>query len=84
MKTPADTDQKFSLGGWHLLALKGGLTYCVVSIVTLPFIGSVWLGEIPPLTLIQIPKIGLASWLRQHVGMEVIKMLGLSKGSDAR
>ncbi len=81
MNTPANPEGKFSLGRWHRLALKGGLAYCVVSIVTLPFIGSVWLGEIPLLALIQLPKIGVASWLREHVVMEVIKMLGWSKGS---
>jgi hypothetical protein len=64
------------------MMLKWGIAYCLLSIVTLPFVGSVWLGEIPPLALIQLPKIGVASWLRQHVVMEVIKMLGYSKGSS--
>jgi len=72
---------KFSSGWWHLLGLKAGLVWCVASIVTLPFVGAVWLGEIPLLALIQIPKITVAGWLRQHVVMEVIKMLGYSKGS---
>jgi hypothetical protein len=54
---------------------------CIISILTLPLMNVVWLGEIPLLALIQLPKIAVASWLREHVVMEVIKILGWSKGS---
>lgn len=63
------------------MGLKIGIAYCIISILTLPLMNVVWLGEIPLLAVIQIPKIAVASWLRQDVVMEVIKILGWSKGS---
>jgi hypothetical protein len=71
----------FSVSWWHLVGLKIGIAYCIISILTLPLMNVVWLGEIPLLALIQLPKIAVASWLRQDVVMEVIKILGWSKGS---
>jgi hypothetical protein len=61
-----------------LLCLTG---YCVISSFTLPFINSIWLGELPLLALIQLPKLIVAGWLRKDVVMEAIHVLGLSKGS---
>ncbi len=53
----------------------------VLSCLTLPFIGRVWLGELPVLAVIQLPKIAVAGWLRTHVVMEAITFLGFSRGS---
>lgn len=53
----------------------------VLSCLTLPFMGRVWLGELPVLAVIQLPKILVAGWLRTHVVMEAITLLGLSQGS---
>ncbi len=61
--------------------LKGITAYLTLSILTLPFIGDVWSGEIPVLALFQIPKIKVALWLRSDVVMPLIKILGLSAGS---
>lgn len=61
-----------------LLCLTG---YCVFSTLTLPFISSLWLGELPLLAFIQVPKVSVAGWLRTEVVMEAIRILGLSKGS---
>lgn len=61
--------------------MKSLCGYFIVSMVTLPFINTVWLGEVPLLALIQVPKITLAGWLRKQVVMEAIKLLGLSSGS---
>lgn len=55
--------------------------YFAVSCLTLPFIGRVWLGELPLLALIQLPKTGLANWVRKDVVMPALKFLGLSQGS---
>ena len=55
--------------------------YCGLSCLTLPFIGKFWLGELPVLATLQLPKIAVAGWLRTHVVMEAIQWLGLSKGS---
>jgi hypothetical protein len=54
---------------------------CALSCLTLPFIGRVWLGELPVLAVIQLPKVALAGWLRTHVVMEAITFLGFSRGS---
>jgi hypothetical protein len=71
----------FSVSWWHLVGLKIGIAYCIISILMLPLMNALWLGEIPILALIQLPKVAVASWLREHVVMEMIKMLGWSKGS---
>ena len=81
METPSTQPQPPLLARFHLLGLKAGVVYCIVSIVTLPFVGAVWLGELPVLALIQIPKLPLAGWMREHIVMDAIKLLGFSKGS---
>ena len=58
-----------------------GIGYSAVSTLTLPFLNSLWLGELPVLGLFQLPKLPLAHWIRVHVVMEVINRLGLSSGS---
>ncbi len=40
-----------------------------------------FVGELPVLAVIQLPKIALASWLRTHAVMETITFLGFSRGS---
>ena len=55
--------------------------YCVFSCLTLPSVGRFWLGEIPVLALLQLPKIAVAGWLRTHVVMEALPFFGLSQGS---
>lgn len=62
-------------------ALRFGLVCCGLSIVTLPFIDWVWLGEIPLLALIQSPKLTVAHWCRSEMVMPAIKSLGFSHGS---
>ncbi len=82
METSSPTETPPTLvARFHLAGLKAGIAYCVVSILTIPFVGAIWLGELPVLALIQLPKITVAGWLRQHVVMEAIKSLGFSKGS---
>lgn len=66
---------------WTDRLLKAIALYFIVSIVTVPFIDELWLGEMPLLALIQLPKTEPAHWLRRHVVMPAIKMLGLSRGS---
>jgi hypothetical protein len=63
------------------LLLRSLLVYCVLSILTLPFIDSLWLGEIPVIALVQVPKTFFAGWLRTDVVMPLIRTLGLSRGS---
>lgn len=73
--------QAYSHGWWHIVLLKAGIAYCLLSIITLPWVGSVWLGEIPLLALIQVPKLFVADWFRSDVVMGAIKVFGFSKGS---
>ncbi len=68
-------------GEFWRIALKLLIAYCVVSTLTIPFAGLVWLGEVPLLALVQLPKVGLADWLRSGPVMGTIKSLGLSSGS---
>ena len=63
------------------LVLQTMAAYFVVSIVTLPFLDSIWIGELPLLALVQVPKVFVAGWIRTDVMMPVIRMLGLSRGS---
>ena len=63
---------------WLLAALT---IYLCASIITVPFAGRVWFGEIPPLALFQLPKLTFAHWLRTDVVMKVIHVLGISRGS---
>jgi hypothetical protein len=68
-------------GESYRIALKLLITYCVVSSLTIPFAGLLWLGEVPLLALVQLPKIGIAEWLRSGPVMGAIRSLGLSGGS---
>jgi len=71
------------------LARRGGFVrvlwfvigYCTLSCLTLPFVGLFWLGELPVLALVQLPKIAVAGWLRTQVVMKAIMFLGFSRGS---
>lgn len=63
------------------LLLKLSVAYCVLSLATLPFLGAIWLGELPVLVVPQLPKLWLAGWLRTEVVMPAIAALGLSAGS---
>lgn len=56
-------------------------TYFVISIITLPFLDALWLGELPLLALVQLPKTAFAGWLRTAVVMPALGTLGLSRGS---
>ena len=61
--------------------LRALIGYFIFSTITLPFIGRVWLGEIPVLALLQLPKTIFAGWLRTQIVMKAVKPLGLSQGS---
>ncbi|MEN8127957.1 MAG: hypothetical protein ABFR90_09165, partial [Planctomycetota bacterium] len=61
-----------------LLAL---IIYSVISMATIPFIDSVWIGEIPVLTVIQLPKTMPATLIRSYYAANLAKMMGISKGS---
>ena len=55
--------------------------YYVTCSLTLPFVDDLWFGEIPPLALVQLPKLDFAAALRSGVVMEAIRRLGYSRGS---
>jgi hypothetical protein len=66
----------------ELRALKSTAAYLALSIVTLPFLDSVWLGELPVLALPQIPKAELCDAIQSFIIAEVMPRFGLSRGPD--
>jgi hypothetical protein len=48
---------------------------------TIPFIDSVWVGEIPVLATIQLSKTIPATLVRSYYAADLAKKLGISKGS---
>jgi hypothetical protein len=73
--------RRWTEGDYYALLIKAMIVYLVVSMATLPFIDTLWLGEVPLLALPQVPKTELANWLRRHVVMPAIKGMGVSRGS---
>jgi hypothetical protein len=63
------------------MLLKLAVGYFVISAVTLPFLDTWWLGELPLLALIQLPKVALAHWCQWDLVMKGMHIAGLSKGS---
>lgn len=57
------------------------IVYLVVSITTVPFIDSIWLGEIPVLAVVQLPKTMPANFIRHYYASSMAKTLNISKGS---
>lgn len=68
-------------GRWLQKAIHVLMVYYLVSIVTLPALNAIWVGEMPLLAVIQLPKVEPAKFLRTHVVMPLIQDLGLSQGS---
>jgi hypothetical protein len=68
-------------GGWLQKAIWVLMVYYLVSIVTLPALNAIWIGELPLLAVIQLPKTKPAMYLRANVVMPLIQDLGLSRGS---
>jgi hypothetical protein len=68
---------------YYLLLIRASAIYLVVSSLTLPFLDSVWVGKVPVVALIQLPKTQLANWLMDHGIIPAIRMLGLSPGSPS-
>jgi hypothetical protein len=66
---------------WMHRVIKILMVYYLVSIVTLPALNAIWIGELPLLAVIQLPKTEPAMLLRAHVVMPLIQDLGLSRGS---
>ena len=56
-------------------------TYFVISIVTIPSINSIWIGDIPALAVIQAPKTIPANSMRYYYAAGLAKKLNTSKGS---
>src|SRR5687768_5447764 len=48
----------------------------------LPFVGEWWIGELPLLALVQVPKLALAEWFLKEVVLEVIRWLGLARSAS--
>jgi hypothetical protein len=79
----APVDRRSCERRFYAVILKLLIGYFVVSIITLPFIDRLWLGELPLLALIQLPKTSFAIWLRSDVVIPLMKTVGLSRGSPS-
>jgi hypothetical protein len=55
--------------------------YLVISIGTIPFINSIWIGDLPVLAVIQLPKIAPANLLRHSYAVGLAEKLNISTGS---
>jgi hypothetical protein len=65
----------------YALFLKILIAYFATCSLTIPFVNRLWLGELPLLAVIQLPKLLPAKWVRIGVVMPAIRRLGLSRGS---
>jgi hypothetical protein len=61
--------------------MKSSIVYFVLSIATLPYEDSLWLGEAPVLAILQLPKTDFAHWSCSIIIYRVMGPLGLSRGS---
>ena len=68
-------------GAVYVVLLRIFVAYFVISILTLPLLDAWWIGELPVLALVQLPKISLANWIRTELVMAAVRKLGLSRGS---
>lgn len=62
--------------------MLGTIAYCAISLQTLPFLNSFWLGELPVFAVWQGSKIHLANWMLAHVVQPMIVLLGLSRSAS--
>jgi hypothetical protein len=65
----------------ELRAMKSSIVYLALSIITLPALDSIWLGELPVLAILQLPKTEFARSMRWMMVYYVMGPLGLSRGS---
>jgi hypothetical protein len=68
------------LRGWLLVFTVLVCAYYVISALTLPAANKIWLGEIPLLALVQIPKAFLKTMVHKAL-MHAMHGLGISYGS---
>ena len=57
------------------------IAYFIISMITIPFINSIWFGELPVLAVIQLPKVIPANAIRRYYAVSLAKELNISKGS---
>lgn len=74
----ADSSREFGVVLFLIYAVVLGT---VISILTLPFIAKVWLGELPILAAYQLPKVGMANWLTDALVIPFMKSIGVDQGS---
>jgi len=60
--------------------LKFSVFACLFSSATVPFVDTVWLGDLPFMAIFQLPKLGCARWMIAEVVMPGMKYFGVSSG----
>src|SRR4051812_42745333 len=67
-----DPDIPWATRVWsRLLVILAG--YYVVAALTLPFAGAVWIGELPVLAVLQLPKLLVAELIRKPLAAQYAK-----------
>ncbi len=75
--TPEQVEQPKAFHRFFLV----GTIYFGIAVATWPFVGKLWIGELPLLALWHIPKILILQYLRKGLVMSAIRWLGASSGS---
>jgi hypothetical protein len=65
---------------WPGILVACAAIYYLLSALSLPLVNKIWFGEVPPLSIIQLPKSFLKS-VAHDVLMSAMNGLGLSRGS---
>src|SRR5215207_2597470 len=74
--TPRDPE-----GTIYLILLRSISAYFLLSSLTIPFMNAIWIGELPVIALVQVPKTEIANRIRHLMSMQLLGPLGLSRGS---
>ena len=72
--------QTHAVRRWPSVIALFACIYYAGSALTLPFVNTIWLGEVPPLAVMQLPKSFLKSVVHEIL-MSVVNVLGMSQGS---
>ncbi|MBD3673107.1 MAG: hypothetical protein HUJ26_06230 [Planctomycetaceae bacterium] len=65
---------------WLMFVVASACFYYLMSAMTLPFSNSIWLGEFPPLAIVQLPK-SFLKFVIQECLLSLVHALGWSQGS---
>jgi hypothetical protein len=74
------TEPRDHEGTLYLILLRIACAYLLLGSLTIPFANALWIGELPLLALVQVPKLFAANGLRHQIVMRVLAPMGFSGG----